>query len=59
MKYRVFDNRTKEEVTHKYSSEWVITPDGKLYINDYGDLVTEPDVIAVPEKEVGEFLRSK
>jgi len=59
MKYRVFNRETKEDVTHKYSNEWVVTPDGKLYLNDYGDLVTDPNVIAVPEKEVEEFLKDK
>ena len=33
IRYRVFDNRTLEYITHKY--EWVITPDGKLCTVEY------------------------
>jgi len=36
IRYRVFDNRTLEDITNKY--EWVITPDGKLCIVEYDNL---------------------
>ena len=37
MKYRVFDEITKEDITDKYC--WVIRPNGELAYNEYGDLI--------------------
>ena len=36
IRYRVFDNRTLEDVTNKH--QWVITFDGKLCTVEYDDL---------------------
>lgn len=37
MKYKVIDSYTGEDITDKY--DWVITPNGELKYNDYGDLI--------------------
>ena len=50
MRYRVFDKTTKEDITDKYN--WVITPDGKLYFKDYGDLIGDPRAMYVSCDEV-------
>ena len=36
MRYKVIDKVTGEDITDKY--DWVITPNGELKYNDYGDL---------------------
>ena len=36
MKYRVYDTSVNKYVTDDY--DWVIVPDGELYINDFGDM---------------------
>ena len=41
MKYRVIDKITKNDITDE--RDWVITPDGKLYYLDYGDLIGYPN----------------
>ena len=35
MKYRIFDKETKEDIADK--NDWVITPDGTLYIKEFLD----------------------
>lgn len=57
MKYRVFNKITKEDITEKY--DWVVTPDGTLYINEWGDYVTEQDAVCVLEENVEAFLNDK
>lgn len=60
MRYKVIDRVTGEDITDKY--DWVITPNGELKYNDYGDLTGcfEADYIIegiylmeneIPEKE--------
>ena len=41
IKYRVFDKQTKKDITDEYP--WVITPEGKLYFQDYDSLTGYPD----------------
>ena len=36
IRYRVFHNRTLEDITGKY--QWVITPEGKLCTVEYDDV---------------------
>lgn len=36
LRYRVYDNRTLEDITDEY--QWVITPDGKLCYVEYDDV---------------------
>lgn len=53
MKYRVINIKTKEDITDKYC--WVVRPDGKLYVNEYGDLIGYPDAMYLPEAAMDEF----
>ena len=41
IKYKVFDKKTKKDITDKYP--WVITPEGKLFFSDYDSLTGYPD----------------
>ena len=41
MKYRVYDRKTLEDITDKYN--WVVWPDGSLYLLEYSDLIGYPD----------------
>jgi len=54
MKYRVFKKNTKEDITDK--NDWVVTPDGKLYFNNWGDHITDPDAVYILEENVEAFL---
>lgn len=56
MRYRVIDKKTKEDITDKY--DWVISPNGRLSYNDYGDLIGYPDAAYLPEVAMGEFYKS-
>lgn len=55
MKYRVFDKRTKEDITDKYC--WIIRPNGELRYNEYGDLIGDFNAIYVTEDKIEEFKR--
>ena len=55
MKYRVFNKVTKEDITNK--DTWVVTPDGQLAFNEWGDLLTDPEAIYILEEDIEEFLR--
>ena len=56
MRYKVFNKFTMEDITNRY--DWVVTPDGKLYVNEWGDFITYPEVIYVLEEHVELFLKS-
>lgn len=54
MKYRVINRKTKEDITDKYC--WVVRPDGKLYVNEYGDLIGYPDAMYLPESAADKLM---
>ena len=49
MKYKVIDRRTNEDITDKY--DWVITPNGELRINEWGDLIGDPNADYIIESD--------
>ena len=56
MRYRVIDKKTKEDITDKY--DWVISSNGQLSYNDYGDLIGYPEAAYLPEVAMDEFYKS-
>lgn len=52
MKYKVLDTCTGEDITSKFN--WVITPDGELRFNDFGDLIGYPDAMYFTTERVEE-----
>ena len=55
MEYKVFNKFTMKDITNRY--DWVVTPDGRLYVNEWGDFITYPEGIYVLEKDVEKFLK--
>jgi hypothetical protein len=57
MRFKVFDKFTKEDITNRY--DWVITPDGKLLVNNWGDLLPYSFMngVYVFEQDVDAFLK--
>ena len=45
MRYRVYDRKTLDDITDKYN--WVVRPDGSLYLLEYSDLIGYPDAYYV------------
>lgn len=56
MKYKIFDLSTNKDITNEEA--WVITPDGEIRVNEYGDLIGRYNIRAVFYNPVGKELFS-
>jgi hypothetical protein len=54
MKYRVYDKYTGVDITDCFC--WVITPNGELKYNEYGDLIGLPEACYMIELEEDEDI---